>query len=111
MQTLEQVAQILTQAAVVSSAETKRIFTKQKNERRLHAYYNECRIATVRGGFPILVWMDVREADRDVGFKDEWIADYEFSTTSYGSVSFLKLTQEEKNQLIDSATDKYFESR
>jgi hypothetical protein len=111
MQTLEQVAQILTETAAVSRAEIKRVFTKEKNERRLHAYYNECRTATVRGGFPVFVWMEICSAEKDVGYMDEYVSNYEFSTINYSPISFLKLTAEEECNLLNDAFDKYLCAR
>ncbi len=107
MQTLEQIAQILTQAAEVSRNETKRVFTKEKNERRLRAYYNACRTVTVRGGFPVLVWMEVCPEEKDVGYMNEYVADYEFTTLNYSPVSFLKLTAKEECNLLNDAFDQY----
>jgi hypothetical protein len=107
MQTLDQVAQILTQTAAVSRAEIKRVFTKEKNERRLLAYYNTCQEVTVRGGFPLLVWMDVRGAEPDVGYSDELVEDAEITTINFGSVSFLKLTIDEECKAINDAFDQY----
>lgn len=111
MQTLEQVAQILNNAAAVSRAEVKRVFTKEKNERRLYAYYSTYVEVTVRGGFPVLVWMNIRGAERDVGYMDEWVSDAEITTKSYGSISFLKLTVEEECNAINAAFESYLCSR
>jgi hypothetical protein len=111
MQTLEQVAQILNQAAAVSCAEVKRVFTKEKNERRLWSYYGTCQEVTVRGGFPILVWLDVRGAEPDVGDFDEWLSDAEITTINFGSVGFLKLTAKEQDAAIDKAFDQYLSKR
>jgi len=111
MQTLEQVAQILTHAAAVSRAEVKRVFTKEKNERRLCAYYSSCQEVTVRGGFPILVWMDIRCAESDVGYSDEWVSDSEITTKGYGSPKFLNLTIDEECKAINDAFDQYLSKR
>ena len=111
MQTLEQVAQILNTAAKVSNAEIKRVFTKQKNNRRLNAYYNFCKEITVRNGFPVLVWLDIRGAEEDVGYKDEWVCDAELSTTNYSSIKFLGLTVEEECNAINEAFEAYLCNR
>lgn len=111
MQTLEQVAQILTETANVSSAEIKRVFNKQKAVRRLNAYYNVCQEVTVRGGFPVWVWLDVRGEEEDVGYKDEWVADAEISTKGYNSIKFLGLTVEEECKVINDAFDQYLSRR
>jgi hypothetical protein len=111
MQTLEQVAEILTQAAAVSRAEIRRVFTKEKNKRRLLAYYNVCQEFTVRGGFPVLVWLDVRCEEPDVGYSDEWFCDAEISTTNCESIRFLRLTAEEQQNAINEAFDQYLSNR
>ncbi len=111
MQTLEQIAQILTEAAAVSRAETKRVFTKEKNERRLWAYYGTCQEVTIRGGFPLLVWMDIRCAEPGVGYRDEWVSDAEITTKNYGSPKFLKLTIDEECKAINDAFDQYLSKR
>lgn len=111
MQTLEQVAKILTEAAEVSRAETKRVFAIEKNKRRLNAYYNVRQEVTVRGGFPVWVWLDVRQEEPDVGYSDEWVADAEISTKGYGSIKFLGLSIDEENAAIDEAFDQYLSKR
>ena len=111
MQTLEQIAEILNQAAEVSRAEIKRVFTKEKNERRLHAYYNDCRTVTVRGGFPVLVWMDIRDAEPDVGYHNPIICEWELSTTNFGSIRFLGLTEYEQRLAMEKAYDDFLCSR
>ena len=107
MQTLEQIAEILTQAAEVSRAEVKRVFTKEKNERRLNAYFNTCFEVTVRGGFPVLMWMDMRSAEPDVGYSNPIICEWELSTKNFGSVYFLGLTNDEKHAAMEIAYDQY----
>ena len=111
MQTLEQIAEILNQAAEVSRAEIKRVFTKEKNDRRLHAYYNDCRTVTVRGGFPVLVWMDIRSEEPDVGYDDPIVCEWELSTTNFGSVKFLGLTEDEQYTAMQEAYDKFLRNR
>ena len=111
MQTLEQVAQILNTAAEVSRAEIKRVFTKQKAIKRLNAYYNACQKVTVRNGFPVLVWLDVRGSERDVGYMDDWVANAEISSMGYDSIKFLKLTVEEECNAINNAFDAYLRGR
>ena len=111
MQTLEQVAQILNAVAEVSNAEVKRVFNKEKEIRRLRAYYNTRQEVTVRNGFPIWVWLDVRSEEQDVGYKDQWVAEAEITSKSYGSIKFLKLTVEEECNAINKAFDAYLCSR
>ena len=111
MQTLAQVAQIITEAANVSTAEIKRVFNKEKAVRRLNAYYNVRKEVTVRGGFPVWVWMDVRGSEEDVGYIDEWVADAEITTKGYGSPKFLGLTVEEECNAINEAFDQYLSRR
>lgn len=111
MQTLEQIAQILTETANVSNVEIKRVFNKEKAVRRLNAYYNVRESVTVRGGFPVWVWLDVRGEEEDVGYKDEWVADAEISTKGYGSYKFLGLTIEEECKAINDAFSQYLSRR
>lgn len=111
MQTLEQVAKILSTAAEISRAEVKKVFTKQKAIKRFNAYYNECQKVTVRNGFPVLVWLDVRGSEHDVGYMDDWVANAEISSMGYGSVKFLGLTVEEECNAINNAFDAYLRSR
>lgn len=111
MQTLEKVAQILNQAVVVSRAEVKRVFTKEKNERRLWAYYNQREQVTVRNGFPVLVWFQVYGPEPEVGYNDEWLSNAEITTTSFNSVKFLNLTDKEQDEAIDQAFDTYLSKR
>lgn len=111
MQTLEQIAQILTQAAAVSRAEVKRVFTRENRARQLNAYYNVRQEVTVRGGFPIWVWMDIRCAESDVGYSDEWVSDSEITTKGYGSPKFLNLTIDEECKAINDAFHQYLSKR
>lgn len=107
MQTLEQIAQILTQAVEVSRVETKKAFSKEALLRRLRGYYRYCEQVTVRNGFPVLVWFDVNPADRDVGYMTEWVGDAEITTTNYGSIKFLGLSPKEQDDAIEEAFEKY----
>jgi hypothetical protein len=107
MQTLEQIAQILTETAAVSRAETKRVFTTEKNFSRLNAYHDECYEVTVKGGFPVLVWMSIEYSRGDTDKVGEYIRDYEITTLNYSPVSFLKLTTKQQDEAAQEAFEKY----
>ena len=112
MQTLEQVAKIIIETAEISHKEVKRVISNsEKNRRRFHVYYNAYEQVEVKNGFPVLVWMDVRQPERDVGYMGEWVCDFDISTMNYSDVKFLGLTSKDYDEALNEAFDIYCSRR
>lgn len=78
----------------------------QERLRKLMREYDFSVEATVRNGFPVVVFANIHPAEPDVGIMSDYIEDFEVVTTKYGRIPF-ELSVDDQERI----KDKIFEDR